>query len=370
MQEVDFLEDGKFNELCTGHSHPAPEAKEALKPNRLSPLRLNSKLNLRNRIVVPPMASTTATIDGFVTRRTIEHYSRLAQAGAGLLIAEYSFVHPSGRSEENQLGISMDTHIEGLSQIAEIFHCSHALAGIQLTHGGGKSKRSLTGGVLMAPSAVPVPVKNEPMEVPTPMAPLDIKLWKDAFLAAAGRAAQAGFDLVELHSAHGYGLNQWLSPITNRRQDEYGRDLLGQMRLLLEIVTLIRQEYPTLLISVRMPGQDFFENALTIEDTIQVALALENVGVDLLHISSGIGGWRRPSSRIGMEGYLVAEAAVIQSKVSIPVIGVGGIETAAYIDRVIGEGLISLVAVGRAILKDPKQFAERVLSLEISALGN
>jgi NADPH2 dehydrogenase len=142
------------------------------------------------------------------------------------------------------------------------------------------------------------------------------------------------------------------------------------MRLLLEIVTLIRQKHPTLLISVRMPGQDFFENGLKLEDTIQVALALEKAGVDVLHISSGIGGWRGPSSRSGIEGYLVAEAAVIQSKVSIPVIGVGGIKTAKYIDKAIGEGVISLAAVGRAILNNPKQFKERVLNFQMGAHSN
>lgn len=338
--------------------------------NRHSPLRLNHRLSVRNRIVVPPMASSTATTDGLATDTTIEHYSRLAQAGAGLLIVEYSFVHSSGRSEEHQLGISTDAHIEGLSKISKVIHQSGALAGIQLTHGGGKSAKSLTGGILMGASAIPVPVKDNQLEVPTPMTRDDIEQWKDAFVAASDRAVQSGFDLIELHSAHGYGLNQMLSPITNQRQDEYGRDLQGRMRLLLEIVALIRERHPMLLISVRMPGQDFFENGLKLEDTIQVAQALEKAGVDVLHISSGVGGWRGPSNRSGIEGYLVAEAAVIQSKVSIPVIGVGGIQTAEYIDNAIGAGVISLAAVGRGILHDPKSFKERVLeTLELSGLS-
>lgn len=313
------------------------------------------------------MASTTATEEGFVTQKTVDHYSRLASAGAGLLIVEYSFVHLSGRSEENQLGISSDAHIEGLSRIAKIIHKSHSLAGIQLSHGGGKSEKSLTGGTLMAPSAIPVPVKDQQMEVPSPMTDEDIKLWKEAFLNAASRAVQAGFDLIELHSAHGYGLNQWLSPITNKRTDKYGEDLQGRMRLLLEIVNSIRQRYPTLLISVRMPGQDFFENGLKLEDTVQVAQALEKARVDLLHISSGIGGWRGPSNRSGVEGYLMAEAAIIQSKVAIPVIGVGGIQTAEYMDNVIADKTVSLVAVGRAILNNPKKFKKDVLNFQMNA---
>lgn len=335
---------------------------KTLVQNRLSPIRLNSLHSSKNRIVVPPMASTTATIDGFVTEKTIEHYSRLALVGAGLLIVEYTFVHPSGRSEENQLGISTNAHFEGLSRIAGLIHESQSLAGIQFSHGGGKSEKNLTGGTLMGPSEIPVPVKDKQLEAPTPMTEADIKLWKDAFVGAADRASQAGFDLIELHSAHGYGLNQWLSPITNKRPDEYGKTLQGRMRLLLEIVTSIRQKFPQILISVRMPGQDFFENGLPLEESIQVAQALEKTGADLLHISSGIGGWRGPSSRSGIEGYSVEEAAVIQSKVSIPVIGVGGIQSAEYMDKVIAEKMISLVAVGRAILNDPKKFKERVLN--------
>lgn len=331
------------------------------KLNRYSRLNFRNGQSAGNRIVVPPMASQTATNKGFVTLETINHYKRLAQAKPGILIVEYTFVHSSGRSEENQLGIQSDEHIPGLHQIAKIIHDSGSLAGIQFSHGGGKSDKILTGDFLMAPSAIPVPVKDKIMETPIEMDLDDIQLWKDSFLSAADRAVQAGFDLIEIHTAHGYGLNQWLSPITNQRQDKYGRDLQGRMRLLLEIVELIRAKYPILLISVRMPGQDFLENGLNIEDTIQVAQHLEKAGVDLIHVSSGIGGWRRPTSRNG-EGYLIEEAAQIQAQISIPVIGVGGIQSIEFIDKVIGQSIVSLTAIGRAILVDPLGFNKRVLN--------
>ena len=188
----------------------------------------------------------------------------------------------------------------------------------------------------------------------------EIKMWKDAFLAAADRAVSAGFDLIELHSAHGYGLNQWLSPITNQRKNEDGNDSFGRMRLLLEIVCDIRLLHPKLLISVRLPGQDFYQGGLTIDDTILVSKSLEKAGVDIIHVSSGIGGWQRSSSRIG-EGYLVDEAARIQAEVDIPVIGVGGIHSGNYIDLGISSKKFSLAAVGRAILENPREWGQNNL---------
>jgi len=331
---------------------------------RFSALKLNDKAILRNRVVVPPMASETADKLGFVTSETQMHYSRLTQSGASLLIVEYSFVHGSGRSEEYQLGISTDEHIPGLSSLSKIIHESGALAGIQFSHGGGKSERGLTGGVLMGPSAISVPVKDQILEIPSAMELSDIEIWKRSFLEAAGRAVRAGFDLIEFHSAHGYGLNQWLSPITNQRIDKYGIDLTGRLRLLLEVMKSVRENFPELLISVRIPGQDFLEGGLSIQDMTHVAQELEAHGVNIIHVSSGIGGWRRPISRKG-EGYLVNEAIEIQKGVKIPVIGVGGIETGEYIDHGISNGFFTLAAVGRAILKDPRGWSEKNLCIQI-----
>jgi NADPH2 dehydrogenase len=326
--------------------------------NRFSPLQLNAGHTLKNRIVVPPMASGTATTAGLATEKTRDHYAKLARSGAGLVIVEYTFVHPSGRSEENQLGISCEEHIEGLAALAKVIQQNGARAGIQITHSGAKSNLTYTGGNLMGPSAIAVAVKGAALQIPQAMTMVDIALWKVAFANAARRAALAGFDLIEFHSAHGYGLNQWLSPITNHRQDEFGIDLKGRSRLLQEIVQQTREQYPALLLSVRMPGQDFLEGGLSPQDGLEVAKMLERSGIDLIHVSSGIGGWRRPLVRIG-EGYLVAEATKIQQHVAIPVIGVGGIETGDYIDRSLFARKFSLAAVGRAILQDPELWAQK-----------
>lgn len=329
--------------------------------NRFSTLSLRGGRLLRNRVVVPPMASGTASTDGFVSDATLAHYERLTESGAGLVMVEYSHVHLSGRSEDNQLGIYCDGQLDGLSRLAQVIQRAGSIAGIQLTHAGGKTSREMTGGILMAPSAVPVPVKDRTMEIPDEMSTRDIQLWKEAFLNASDRAVRAGFDFVELHAAHGYGLNQWLSPLTNRRSDRYGGTREGRALLLLEIIQAIRRRHPRLILSVRMPGQDFLEGGLGFQDTLWIGQELERLGVDLIDVSSGIGGWRRPKERTG-QGYLVHEASLIQDGVSVPVIGVGGIETGKFIDALLSEGRISLAAVGRAILQGPRQWAEANLS--------
>lgn len=328
--------------------------------NRFSKLKFNNGKELTNRVVVPPMASETASLEGYVTEKTLLHYHRLAQSKAGLVMVEYSHVHDSGRSEEFQLGIQSDEHLSGLTQLAATIHKSKNLVGIQLTHAGGKTTREYSNGFLMGASRIAVPVKDQNMEIPDEMTKLEINLWKESFLQASRRAVQAGFDLVELHAAHGYGLNQWLSPITNKRIDNYGGNTMNRARLLLEILESIKKEFPDLLLAVRLPGQDFLEGGLQFADTILIAKALEKIGVDIIDVSSGIGGWKRPRERIG-EGYLIDEATTIQAAVKIPVIGVGGIETAAFIDELIGKEKITLAAVGRAILAAPKLWGEKNL---------
>lgn len=328
--------------------------------SRFSPLRLRNGAVLKNRVVVPPMASETANSEGFATPATLAHYERLAKSGASLVMVEYTYVHRSGRSEPNQLGIDSDSKVEGLARIAEIIHRSSALAGIQITHSGGKTSRDLTDGSLQSPSGVAVPVKDQDMPIPDAMTLDEIHEWRHAFGQAIERAVLAGFDLVELHAAHGYGLNQWLSPLTNQRRDAFGGNVRKNSRLLLEIVEQAKRDFPGLLLAVRMPGQDFLEGGLTAEDSISIARALEETGIDLIDVSSGIGGWRRPRDRRG-EGYLVSEAARIQFSVGVPVIGVGGIETGEYIDRALRSGELSLAAVGRAVLNGPTEWRERVM---------
>ena len=338
--------------------------------NRYSNYIFNTKKVAQNRVVIPPMASQTADSDGFVTQATIDHYQRLGLAQAGLMFVECSYVHPSGKGEANQLGVESDEKIEGLTSLVQVIHESGSLAGLQLVHVGGKTTTELTGSSLMAPSSIAVPVKGWSPETPIGMTEVDIENWVQWFKAAAIRANQAGFDFIELHAAHGYGLNQWLSPITNQRQDLFGGTFQNRSRLLLNIVKEIKSVLPELLIAVRLPAQDHMVNGLNFNDMSHVVVELQNAGVDLIDVSSGIGGWKRPDGRAG-EGYLVDDATKLKSEISIPVIGVGGIETGEFIDDIVKNFKVDFAAVGRAILNDPiscnlKNLSLQALSTEIA----
>ena len=326
---------------------------------RFLPLTTRS-LTLPNRVVVPPMASGTADSRGGVTAETVAHYRRLASSGAGLVFLEYTYVHASGRSEPHQLGLDRDDQVPALRRLVEELQGQGVRVGIQLTHCGGKGSPELAGGELVAPSAVPVPTRTGALPTPRGLEASEIPAFQQHFFAAAGRAVEAGFDVVELHAAHGYGLNQWLSPVTNHRTDGYGGDLAGRARMLLELVEGLRARHPSLALAVRIPGQDLLAGGLEVSDMQQVAAWLQARGLSLLDVSSGLGGWQRPRERRG-QGYLVEEAARIQQVVSIPVIGVGGIRQGRWIDRALEAGRLRLAAVGRAILEDPAGFRRDVM---------
>jgi NADPH2 dehydrogenase len=320
--------------------------------DRFTPYRFRRGKTAKNRVVVPPMCSQTADARGNATAATVRHYERLARSGAGIVFVEYSFVHPSGKGEDNQLAADFDADPAGLARIAAAVRAAGALPGLQLVHVGGKTTKALAGRVPMSPSGVRVPVKGWEPDAPDAMSPAEIRAWIRWFTDAALRARTAGFELVELHAAHGYGLNQWLSPLTNRRTDAYGGGIDARGRLLLEIAASIRTAAPELLLAARLPGQDHLEGGLTTADMGRLVERLERAGADLVDVSSGIGGWRRPEGRSG-EGYLVDDAARLKAFTTLPVIGVGGIETGGFIDRMLAEGRADFAAVGRAVLRDP-----------------
>lgn len=322
--------------------------------NRFTPLTVSGK-HLKNRLVVPPMASQTANVEGLATEQTLRHYANLAKANPGLLMVEYSFVDLSGRSETNQLGAHSDACLPGLSEIANVIKQQGMLAGLQLTHCGGKAPRVICSD-LMGPSGITVPAYDRVLEKPRAMTREDVDLWKTRFIEAAIRAEKAGFDFVEIHCAHGYGLNQFLSPITNQREDEYGGDQRNRSRLMVEIIQGIAQ-HTNLTIMARIPGQDLYPEGLTPNQMLETCRYFIEAGLDVLDVSSGIGGWNRPKQRRG-QGYLVEESAYIKAAdLGVPVIGVGGIEEGDFIDHAIEQQWLDLAAVGRAILHDPEGFA-------------
>jgi NADPH2 dehydrogenase len=182
-----------------------------------------------------------------------------------------------------------------------------------------------------------------------------IETYIDWYVKAAERVHEAEFDFVELHAAHGYGLNQWLSPITNKRTDNFGGVMSRRAEVLFRIVKRIKKLFPALLVAVRLPAQDHFPDGLLVEDMQWVVRELEKLGVDLIDVSSGIGGWRRPEGSSG-QGYLLEDAQALKKHLAVPVIGVGGIESGDFIDRIIDEKIVDFAAVGRAILKEPRNW--------------
>jgi NADPH2 dehydrogenase len=308
-----------------------------------------------NRIVMPPMVVWKATEDGAVTPGILEHYRD--SAGPGMVIVEATAVSPEGRLAQQQIGIFEDRHVEGLARIAEIIHAAGSMASIQLHHAGRNTNLDNTFGLpLVAPSAVPA--KDV---VPEALAEDGIERILDCFAAAARRAADAGFDAVEIHGAHGFLVSQFLSPLANTREDRWGGNLENRARFVREAARRMRVAAGSrLAVSCRLGAAEDAPGGLTVAEGIQVAKWLEEDGMPFLHVSTGIG--RAP--KLGPESSTWSDrlllGAAVRKAVGIPVIGIGGIRTPEQAERVLTEGLVDLVGVGRAMLADPA-WAEKTL---------
>jgi len=315
-------------------------------PSLLDPISIGT-LRLKNRIVMPPMATNKATSDGGVTEAHIKHYTERAR-GVGLIIVEHSYVTSGGKLSPTQLGIYDDRLIPGLLKLVKAVHRHRTPIAIQINHAGGKVTSSVIGTQPLGPSRVPI-FKETPRELDVD----EIDELVEAFAHAARRVVEAGFDAVEVHGAHGFLLNQFLSPLTNRRSDRYGGSLENRARFPLHVLERVRKEIgrdsPLLY---RLGADDFREGGLSLEDTKAFAKMLGNSGVDTIDVSGGIVGTSPPG--LSGQGYLFPLAEGIKQAVKVPVIGVGGITEAEFADKAVREGRVDLVAVGRALLADPK----------------
>lgn len=319
-------------------------------PQLFSPLVVKG-LRLDNRIVMPPMASESATADGFATEATFAYYERRA-SGVGLVITEHTYVMRGGKQSAKQLGIFDDRHIEGLAELVRRVHALGARIAIQISHAGAAAKRDITGTRPVGPSEVALPGRRAGEETPAAMTSADIEAVIEAFAEAAVRARKAGFDAVELHGAHGYLLNQFLSPLTNRRTDEYGGDLDGRLRLPLEVVRAVRGRLgPDAVLMYRLGADDGIPGGLTIEDGKYAAKRLVAAGIDIVDISGGLAGSGRDREK--RQGYFAPISSDIKRVVEVPVIVTGGITDPEVADEIIRDGKADLVGIGRALLKNP-----------------
>jgi len=326
----------------------------------LTPLSF-AGLTVRNRIAMPPMWSGKATPDGFVTDAIVEYHRLRAAAGCGLVVVEHAFVHPQGRHSGTQLGVHGDACVPGLTRLASAIRAEGAVACLQISHAGSRTSSKVTGGLRpLGPSAIRH--RREPHgEVPGAATPEQIAGVASAFADAAGRAQQAGFQAVELHAAHGFLLSQFLSPLTNLRNDEFGGDEGRRGRATLDVLAAVRDlagaSFPVM---VRLGAHDEYPGGLELEAACRMAQRLATAGAALIDVSGGLAGSDDPGRG---PGYFVPYAAAIKKVVSVPVMVAGGIAQPAYADRIIRDGHADIVAVGRAMLDDPEWARKAIAEL-------
>jgi NADPH2 dehydrogenase len=314
----------------------------------LDPLRVKG-VTLRNRIVMPPMQSGRASFDGEVTGRLINFYVSRSTA-VGLPIVEHSYISPTGKIGPKQLGIYDDTLVPGLEKLASALHSIGAPAVVQITHAGGVANRKVIGTQPAGPSERG---KTRGLEVS------ELYQIADEFALAADRAVKAGFDGVELHGAHGYLLNQFFTPLLNKRQDEFGGSLEGRMHFPLMVVEKVMQRLSGKLLLYRLGSDDLTQLGTCIQDSIVFSQRLVEAGVDILDVSGGMCG-AEPKQLQHIKGYFIPQAKAVKQAVKVPVVGVGGIREAEFANELVGKGAVDLVAVGRALLKDSK-WAEKAI---------
>jgi 2,4-dienoyl-CoA reductase-like NADH-dependent reductase (Old Yellow Enzyme family) len=328
-------------------------------PHLFDPLSLRS-LTLANRLVVSPMCQYSSE-DGFANDWHLVHLGSRAVGGAALVFTEATAVAPEGRISPQDLGLWKDDHVAMLTRIVDFIHRQRTLAGIQLAHAGRKGSTVRpwdgTGAVAVEDGGwVPVGPTGAPFAAdypkPSALSIGDIANIVDAFRAAAVRARAAGFDVIEVHGAHGYLIHEFLSPLVNTRTDQYGGTFDNRTRLAIEIVDAVRGVWPdSLPVFVRISSTDWKEGGWDVEQSVELAKRLRPRGVDLVDCSSGgaIGDVRIP---IG-PGYQVPFAERIRRDASVATGAVGLITTAAQANDIIAREQADCVLIARELLRDP-----------------
>ncbi|MDV2580894.1 NADPH dehydrogenase NamA [Alkalibacillus haloalkaliphilus] len=324
-----------------------------MEPKLFSPITFN-QVTLKNRIAMSPMCMYSCyEQDGIVTPFHITHYESRAVGQVGLVMVEATAVQPNGRISYEDLGIWSDEHITGLKSLTERIHAHGAKSSIQLAHAGRKAELD---DPIVAPSALQL---NERFQTPHAMTKDDIAETIRSFQLAAERAQKANFDIIEIHGAHGYLINQFLSPLTNKRDDEYGGSRDNRYRFLKEIVDAIQEVWDG-PIFVRLSTSEYHEEGNQLEDIIYFANQLHDQGIDLIDCSSG--GVVRVKIN-PYPGYQVTFAEAIKQQAGIKTGAVGLITNGMQAEEIIQNNRADLVFIGRELLKNPywpKQAADEL----------
>ncbi|MBC2717879.1 MAG: FAD-dependent oxidoreductase [Desulfobacteraceae bacterium] len=322
-------------------------------PHLFSPLTIGS-MQLKNRAVMPAMGTGYANMDSTVSDRLIQYLARRAQGGTGLIITEVTAVNPRGKGFLNELGIWNDDFIKTLSKIPDAIHWEGGKVAIQLHHAGRETFPQAAGGMPEAPSAIPSVIFNQPCEM---MSIERIHEVINDFADAAVRAQTAGFDSIELHGAHGYLLNQFLSPFSNQREDEYGGSEENRFRFVIEVIAATRNavgpEYPVI---IRITADELIKGGYTLESMVRLAPRLEEAGASAIHVSVGVYSSPGGPSIASMDtpaGFNLFRAHAIRDVVNVPVIGVGRIADPEIAEKAISEKDADLISFGRQHLADP-----------------
>lgn len=311
-------------------------------------------LQVRNRIVMAPMFTNFAHTDGEVSAAQIAYYRARAKGGVGMVIVEAACVSSALTNQgPGQLHISHSRYVPGLRRLNDAIKAFGSRTFIQIVHPGRQTSSRYCGGQPVAPSATACPLMKETARA---LEREEIIQISDDFVQAAHYALLAGFDGVEIHAAHGYLINQFLSPRTNQREDEYGGSLENRQRFLLEIVQRIKDKLPELILSVRLNIDDFVEGGFGPPESLQVCQALEKAGADLIHCSSGTyeSGLYSVEPASYPEGWRVYLAEAVKGVVNIPVITGGMIRDPEFANQVLAEGRADFVFLGRPLLADPE----------------
>lgn len=310
------------------------------------PLTLRS-VTLKNRIALAPMLMYTGSDDGHVNDLHLAHYAARALGGVGLISTEVVAVEPAGRISHTDLGLWNDAQISGLQRLAAMIATCGAKSCLQLAHAG---RKSMIDGAIFAPSAI---AHSDQQRTPQALATEQVQAIVSAFERAAMRAVDTGFDCLEIHAAHGYLIHEFLSPLSNRRDDAYGGSPENRNRLLLEIVTAVRRVWPQdKPLIVRVSADDKAgEGGNTVTQTVRLGLELKKLGVDLLSVSAG--GLTPVFHGEIVPGYQVRFAAQLREELELPVGCNGSITSSELVESVLDSHSADLVYMGRELLRNP-----------------
>ena len=317
-------------------------------------------LETKNRIVMVPMCMYMAESDGKSTQWHQIHYGTRAFGGCGLIIQEATAVEKRGRLSDNDLGIWSDDHIERLTNLVNTVHYMGSKMAVQIAHGGRKSW--VGGEQIVAPSEIAF---AEGDAIPKALTITEVMEIVESFRLGAKRAVLAGYDAIELHGAHGYLIHQFLSPYTNKRNDEFGGSYENRISFALKVISAVKEEMPDKMpLLIRISANEFLENGYTPEEMLEMAKEFKKAGVDLINVSTG---GASPKPVASWPGYQIPYAEDIKRAVNIPVIGCGLITTGAIAEEAVRNGRVDLVGIGRALLSDP--YWPLTAAKELSIIG-